>query len=82
MFIELNPGTANAPIAKQGFTIPVSSTNPDINPDEILSSLDADTRAYLDLLVNGAGAGSSRTVAPSSRSCSSGSCPPTATSPG
>jgi phospholipid/cholesterol/gamma-HCH transport system substrate-binding protein len=57
MFIELNPGTANTPVAKQGFTIPVSNTNPDINPDEILASLDADTRAYLDLLVNGAGQG-------------------------
>ena len=57
MFIELNPGTANAPIAKQGYTIPVSDTNPDINPDEILASLDGDTRAYLDLLVNGAGQG-------------------------
>jgi phospholipid/cholesterol/gamma-HCH transport system substrate-binding protein len=57
MFIELNPGTPSAPIAKQGFTVPVSNTNPDINPDEILSSLDADTRSYLDLLVNGAGVG-------------------------
>ena len=57
MFIELNPGTASAPQAKQGYTIPVSNTNPDINPDEILASLDADTRAYLDLLVNGAGQG-------------------------
>jgi phospholipid/cholesterol/gamma-HCH transport system substrate-binding protein len=57
MFIELNPGTANAPVAKQGYTIPVSNTNPDINPDEILASLDADTRAYLGLLVNGAGQG-------------------------
>ena len=57
MFIELNPGTANAPMVKQGFTIPVSNTNPDINPDEILASLDADTRSYLDLLVNGAGQG-------------------------
>jgi phospholipid/cholesterol/gamma-HCH transport system substrate-binding protein len=57
MFIELNPGTASAPIAKQGYTIPVNDTNPDINPDEILASLDGDTRSYLDLLVNGAGQG-------------------------
>ena len=57
MFVEVNPGTASAPVAQQGFTIPVSDTNPDINPDEILSSLDADTRQYLDLLVNGAGQG-------------------------
>ncbi|MEA2158059.1 MAG: phospholipid/cholesterol/gamma-HCH transport system substrate-binding protein [Solirubrobacteraceae bacterium] len=57
MFIELNPGTRSAPFAKPGFTIPVSNTLPDINVDEILSSLDGDTRAYLDLLVNGAGQG-------------------------
>jgi phospholipid/cholesterol/gamma-HCH transport system substrate-binding protein len=30
---------------------------PEVNVDEILSSLDSDTRAYLDLLVNGAGQG-------------------------
>ena len=57
MFIELDPGTPHAPIAKAGFTIPVSNTLPDINADEILASLDADTREYLDLLVNGAGQG-------------------------
>ena len=57
MFIEVNPGSQNAPVAKQGFTIPVSNTNPDVNPDEILASLDSDTREYLDLLVNGAGQG-------------------------
>ena len=57
MFIELNPGSNTAPLAKPGFTISVSHTLPDINPDEILASLDADTRAYLDLLINGAGQG-------------------------
>ncbi|HZU61233.1 MAG TPA: MlaD family protein, partial [Solirubrobacteraceae bacterium] len=57
MFVELNPGTPTAPLAKPGFTIPVSQTNPVVDPDEILSSLDADTRTYLDLLVNGAGQG-------------------------
>ncbi len=57
MFIELNPGSMSAPIAKAGYTIPVSNTLPDIDVDEILASLDADTRAYLDLLVNGAGQG-------------------------
>jgi len=57
MFIEVNPGTRSSPVANQGYTLPVSNTNPDINPDEVLASLDADTRAYLDLLVNGAGQG-------------------------
>jgi phospholipid/cholesterol/gamma-HCH transport system substrate-binding protein len=57
MFIELDPGRAPSPVAKPGFTIGLADTNPDINLDEVLSSLDADTRAYLDLLVNGAGQG-------------------------
>jgi phospholipid/cholesterol/gamma-HCH transport system substrate-binding protein len=59
MFIELQPppGGSHAPVAGPGYTIPVSNTNPDVNPDEILNSLDADTRSYLELLVNGAGAG-------------------------
>jgi phospholipid/cholesterol/gamma-HCH transport system substrate-binding protein len=57
MFIELTPGTKNAPLAKEGYTFPVSQSQPEVNPDEVLSSLDSDTRAYLDLLVNGAGQG-------------------------
>ncbi len=57
MFVELNPGSTHAPIAKPGYTIPASNTLPDINLDEVLSSLDSDTRAYLDLLVNGGGQG-------------------------
>jgi phospholipid/cholesterol/gamma-HCH transport system substrate-binding protein len=57
MFVEVDPGTKQAPVAKQGYTIPVGNTNPDVNVDEILSSLDADSRSYLDLLVNGAGQG-------------------------
>jgi phospholipid/cholesterol/gamma-HCH transport system substrate-binding protein len=57
MFIEMNPGTRSAPVAKPGYTFPVSNSLPDINVDEIFSSLDTDTRQYLDLLVNGAGQG-------------------------
>ena len=57
MFIELNPGTKRAPLAKEGWTLPVSSTLPDVNPDEFLASLDADTRDYLKLLLKGAGDG-------------------------
>src|SRR2546430_10856310 len=33
MFIELDPGSKSSPIAKPGFTIPVSNTLPDINVD-------------------------------------------------
>ena len=57
MFVELTPGGASSPLVNQGFTIPVSNTLPEVNLDEILSALDTDTRAYLDLLVNGAGQG-------------------------
>ena len=57
MFIELSPGPPGSPVAKSGYTIPVSNTMPVVNLDEILSSLDADSREYLDLLVNGAGQG-------------------------
>ena len=45
MFIELSPGIGSAPAAKSGFTIPVSNTMPVVNLDEILSSLDQDSRA-------------------------------------
>jgi phospholipid/cholesterol/gamma-HCH transport system substrate-binding protein len=57
MFIELSPGPPGAPVAKSGYTIPISNTMPVVNLDEILSSLDADSREYLSLLVNGAGQG-------------------------
>ena len=57
MFIELDPGTDRAPPAERGWTLPVGNTLPDVNPDEILASLDSDTRDYLTLLVDGAGQG-------------------------
>jgi phospholipid/cholesterol/gamma-HCH transport system substrate-binding protein len=57
MFVELNPGSSPAPVVKAGYTIPLAHTNPEVNFDEVLSSLDADTRQYLSLLVNGAGQG-------------------------
>ena len=57
MFVALNPGSNSAPVAKENWTIPISNTLPDINPDEVYSFLDADTRDYLKLLIHGAGAG-------------------------
>jgi phospholipid/cholesterol/gamma-HCH transport system substrate-binding protein len=57
MFIQLDPGTEDAPVAKENWTIPVDATQPDVNPDEILSTLDADTRDYLRLLISDAGRG-------------------------
>jgi len=57
MFIELDPGTKAAPVMKKNGVIPVENTAPDVDADEILSALDGDTRAYLQLLINGAGKG-------------------------
>jgi phospholipid/cholesterol/gamma-HCH transport system substrate-binding protein len=57
MFIELEPGSDHAPAAKAGYTIPISATAPDVNPDEILAELDSDTRDYLKLLIGDAGRG-------------------------
>jgi phospholipid/cholesterol/gamma-HCH transport system substrate-binding protein len=55
MFLEVNPGTGKALPA--GGRISVANSLPDIDPDEIYSALDADTRPYLKLLVAGAGKG-------------------------
>jgi phospholipid/cholesterol/gamma-HCH transport system substrate-binding protein len=57
MFVELNPGTKDAPLAKENFVIPVANTLPDVNPDEFLAGLDVDTRDYIRLLLSGAGRG-------------------------
>jgi phospholipid/cholesterol/gamma-HCH transport system substrate-binding protein len=57
MFVELDPGTARAPRAKEGYVIPIAATEPDVNPDEVLASLDADTRDHLKVLLQGAGRG-------------------------
>jgi phospholipid/cholesterol/gamma-HCH transport system substrate-binding protein len=57
MFIEVDPGSKSAPVMKEGGRIPVWNTAPDVDADEILSGLDTDTRAYLQLLINGVGKG-------------------------
>src|ERR1700716_4008854 len=53
MIIELSPGSPVAGKLPSGSTVPIQNTLPDINPDEILASLDGDTRAYLRLLLAG-----------------------------
>ena len=57
MFIEVDPGADKSPLMHAGDHIPITNTAPDIDPDEVLSALDSDTRAYLQLLINGAGKG-------------------------
>ncbi len=52
MFLELDPGNEEAGEIDAGDRVPVSETLPDVNPDEILAQLDADTRDYLRVLLN------------------------------
>ena len=55
MFLEVSPGTGKP--VPEGGRIQVANSLPDIDPDEIYSALDADTRPYLRLLVSGLGKG-------------------------
>lgn len=55
--IEVNPGSPSAGRLKSGEVIPLSQTAPDVNFDEFLAGLDAETRAYLQELLAGAGEG-------------------------
>jgi phospholipid/cholesterol/gamma-HCH transport system substrate-binding protein len=55
MFLEVDPGSGE--VLGEGGRIRLRNTLPDVNPDEIYSALDADTQAYLNLLVVGAGRG-------------------------
>ena len=57
VFIELDPGTKGAGEFKDGETIPLANTEPEVNLDQILDALDADTQAYLRTLIVGAGQG-------------------------
>lgn len=52
MTIELDAGTEQGEIP-EGYTIPLANSEPNVNPDQILASLDGDTRAYLRLLLAG-----------------------------
>jgi phospholipid/cholesterol/gamma-HCH transport system substrate-binding protein len=54
MVAELNPGTEEAGRLQEGERIPISQTLPDVNLDEVLASLDTDTRDYLRILLGDA----------------------------
>ena len=51
MVVALNPGTRSAAVLRDGGTIPVSRTRPQVNLDELLAGLDADSRDYIRALV-------------------------------
>jgi phospholipid/cholesterol/gamma-HCH transport system substrate-binding protein len=57
MFLEVEPGNKQAPVLTEKDRIPVVNTASDVDQDEIFEALDADTRDYLKLLINGAGKG-------------------------
>jgi phospholipid/cholesterol/gamma-HCH transport system substrate-binding protein len=57
MTVEVDPGTVKAGRVTDGYTVPQSQTAPDVNFEEFLSSFDAETRAYLQELLAGAGQG-------------------------
>jgi phospholipid/cholesterol/gamma-HCH transport system substrate-binding protein len=52
MVLELDPGTRVSGQAPAGYAIPIDQTEPNVNFDEVLSSLDGDTRDFLQLLLN------------------------------
>jgi phospholipid/cholesterol/gamma-HCH transport system substrate-binding protein len=57
MVVEVDPGTPSTPEIKEDATVPLASTQPQVNPDEFLATLDADTQQFLKLLLaNGADA--------------------------
>jgi phospholipid/cholesterol/gamma-HCH transport system substrate-binding protein len=57
MVVEIDPGTEDSPAMQDGGTIPLANTKPNINPDSFLAMLDADTRNYLQLLLQGGAEG-------------------------
>jgi phospholipid/cholesterol/gamma-HCH transport system substrate-binding protein len=57
MFVELEPGTPHSPRMPEHGRIGIGDTLPEVRSDQILSELDARTRDYLKLLIDGGGRG-------------------------
>jgi phospholipid/cholesterol/gamma-HCH transport system substrate-binding protein len=55
MYLALDPGTERAGALPEGGRVRVSNTLSDVNADEVLAQLDADTRAYLEILLSAGG---------------------------
>ena len=56
MVVEVEPGTGNRHI-ESGANFPLSQTEPNVNLDQFLATLDGDTRQYLQLLLAGGAQG-------------------------
>jgi phospholipid/cholesterol/gamma-HCH transport system substrate-binding protein len=55
-YVDLHPGTPNAPILESGDTLPAANTSGPVQLDRVLSALTSDARGNLDTLVQGLGA--------------------------
>lgn len=56
MVVEVDPGSGKGQI-EDGGNIPLSRTEPNVNLDQFLATLDGDTRQYLQLLLSGGAQG-------------------------
>jgi phospholipid/cholesterol/gamma-HCH transport system substrate-binding protein len=57
MQVEIQPGSSSAGALAHGATIPVAQTTSPINSDDLLASLDGDTREWLTSLITELGSG-------------------------
>ena len=69
LFVDLKPGSPNAPEADDGHTFPVGQTAVAVQLDQVLTTLQADVRADLQILLDEFGNASTSTAAP--RACAS-----------
>jgi phospholipid/cholesterol/gamma-HCH transport system substrate-binding protein len=56
-FVDVSPGTPSAPTISDGDTIPVTQTSTPVQFDQVLTALQADTRASLQKALDGLGTG-------------------------
>jgi len=56
MTIEVDPGTRGGRV-EEGATLPLANTQPNVQPDEVLATLDGDTQSFLQLLLQGGAKG-------------------------
>jgi ABC-type transporter Mla subunit MlaD len=50
-FVDINPGSPSSPIAPDGYTFPIQSASEPVQLDQLLTSLQANTRANLQTLL-------------------------------
>ena len=55
-YVDLHPGTPNAPVLSSGATLPAANTSGPVQLDRVLAALTTDARGNLDALVQGLGA--------------------------